>query len=176
MMNNRQPNSVRRMLCGLFCAIICLSLVMSGASAMRNPSAVYCEAMEYDYATITGEGGEIGVCTMPDGTAVDAWNFLLGEDGEEFGYCAAKGLEQTIVTGAACRVYLLDTCSACVLDDGSIVEVGSLMDLDYSEPACSGDACGLEELPSGAVTPEASLPACIVAAAAGIACLFRQRK
>ncbi|NYT06537.1 MAG: DUF333 domain-containing protein [Methanomicrobiales archaeon] len=176
MTNNRQPAGARRALCGLLCAALCLSLVFSGASAMRNPSAVYCGAMGYGYTTITGEGGEIGICTMPDGTAVDAWDFLLGEDGEEYGYCAAQGLEQTIVTGAACRVYLLDTCSACMLDDGSIVEVGSLMDLDYSEPACSGDACGLEELPSGAVTPEASLPACIVAAAAVIACLFRQRK
>ncbi|MBN1195629.1 MAG: DUF333 domain-containing protein, partial [Methanomicrobiaceae archaeon] len=164
--------------------IICLSLIPGGVSAMRNPSVVYCEAMGYEYSTLSGENGEAGVCMLPDNTTVDAWDFLLGEEAAEYGYCARQGYVQKIVHGDACRVFGLDTCAVCVSDDGSEVEVSALMDLDFSEPACTG-SCGLEaaetdpvpgENPASGATPQASLPVGLVVIAALVAGAFRIRK
>ncbi|KQC04558.1 MAG: hypothetical protein APR53_10335 [Methanoculleus sp. SDB] len=185
MMNKEYHGSTRRVLCVALCAIICLSLIPGGVSAMRNPSAVYCEAMGYEYSTLSGENGETGICTMPGGAAVDAWDFLLGEEAAEYGYCARQGYVQKIVHGDACRVFGLDTCAVCVRDDGSEVEVSALMDLDFSEPACSSGACGLEaagtdtvpgENPASGATPQSPLPVGIVVTAALVAGAFRIRR
>ncbi len=146
MMNKQQHGSIRRVLCLTFCTFLCLSLIAGGASAMRNPSAVYCEAMGYEYATVIGEGGEIGICTLPDNTTVDAWDFLLGEEAVEYSFCAQQGYLQKIVyNDDSCRIFGLDHCAVCILDEGEELEVTALMDLDFSESECGDGICGVGE-------------------------------
>lgn len=68
-----------------------------------NPAAVYCQAMGYTYQTVAdGEGGETGVCLMPDETECSSWDFLSGQCGAEFSYCAQNGYQTlTLEEGGA---------------------------------------------------------------------------
>lgn len=65
-----------------------------GYTTLGNPAAVYCQSMGYTYQTVSeGEAGETGFCVMPDATKCAAWDFLSGQCGTEFSYCAQNGYE-----------------------------------------------------------------------------------
>ena len=49
------------------------------ANALLNPAAVYCEALGYNYTIQSTEYGERGLCQLPNGDVVDAWEFLQGK-------------------------------------------------------------------------------------------------
>ena len=58
------------------------------AHSEGNPAAIYCEHMGYQYEVETDEnGGEKGVCILPDGSKVNAWDFYLGKIKPEYSYC-----------------------------------------------------------------------------------------
>ena len=57
-----------------------------------NPAAVYCREMGYAYR-ILDEDGQRGACMMPDGTRCDAWDFLQGECGQRYSFCAENGYD-----------------------------------------------------------------------------------
>ncbi len=62
------------------------------ATGFRNPAAVYCsEVLGYEYAVLETGAGQRGTCQMPDGTLCDDWEFLAGQCGAEFSYCARSG-------------------------------------------------------------------------------------
>ena len=67
--------------------IVTLLFVAFPSNAMLNPSAVYCEALGYNYTVETTEFGEKGLCKLPNGQAVDAWQFLEGKVAQEYSYC-----------------------------------------------------------------------------------------
>ena len=62
--------------------------------ATRNPAAVYCLGLGYDYLIITdATGGQHGNCILPDQTECPAWDFLSGKCGQARSICAREGLE-----------------------------------------------------------------------------------
>lgn len=58
-----------------------------------NPAAVYCaDIMAYEYKVVTdSEGGQNGVCILPDAQECDQWDFYAGLCGQEYNYCARQG-------------------------------------------------------------------------------------
>ena len=61
-----------------------------------NPAARYCEVLGYDYSIETDEAGnEIEICTLPDSSKVDAWDFYRGKVKPEYSYCSKFGYKST---------------------------------------------------------------------------------
>ena len=109
--------------------------------AMLNPAAVYCEACGYTYVVETLPEGEVGLCQLPDGQNVDAWDFLRGKVALEWSYCAQQGYEAKYVEESD----LCWDCTVCILPDGSEVEVTQLMNLSFEETFCGDGTCGMPE-------------------------------
>lgn len=141
--HNRGPGPAVAMAAILLCAL----LLTGPAAALKNPSAVYCEALGYRYVTVTTEnGGMTGYCQLSPGEQVSAWKFLQGDVAQDRSYCAKQGLQYRKVTDpAACRVFGLDTCMVCVLADGKEVEVTALMNLSFEEGICGDGTCVMSE-------------------------------
>lgn len=43
---------------------------------LANPAATYCIDSGAKYEIRDGEAGQTGICTLPDGTEVDAWEYF----------------------------------------------------------------------------------------------------
>jgi putative hemolysin len=87
-------------------ALICfltLTLLLSTASALRNPSAVYCEAMGYDYVIFSSPYGDVGKCVLPNGEAVNAWDFYRGEVALDYSYCASRATRRNMLKERTAR-------------------------------------------------------------------------
>jgi putative hemolysin len=129
----------------LVAAMLLLVLVPPGA-AMKDPSAVYCQAMGYIYEIVQTPDGPAGACRMPDGTTIDSWKFLQGTEGRQYSYCAQQGYPQRAVQSyRTCGKFGLDECLVCVLPDGSTAEVTSVMNLSFAETTCGDGSCGSPE-------------------------------
>ena len=62
--------------------------------SMRNPAAIYCSDLGYEYEIVQGaDGGHQGICRLPNHTSCDAWDFFQGRCGQEYNACARKGLK-----------------------------------------------------------------------------------
>ena len=65
----------------------------------KNPAAVYCTELGYEYKIIKTEQGERGICVIPEtGEEFDAWDFLEGKVGHDYSYCARIGYDTMTVT------------------------------------------------------------------------------
>jgi len=129
-----------------------------------NPAAIYCQQMGYTYQTVAdGEGGESGFCVMPDTTECAAWDFLSGQCGAQFSYCAQNGYETlTLAEGGAYAPQHAVCVDASGKTLGSVEELSRLPDkltscsenatAEFSAPDTSG------ELFTSDLAPEA-LPA-----------------
>jgi len=113
----------------LLFAILILS---SPVLAMRNPAAVYCNALGYTYHIEKTKEGDLGICILDNGKPVDAWKFFLGKEMGEKSYCVKKGYELKIISGEECEKYGVKECAACVVN-GTPVEVSKLMNLSFEE-------------------------------------------
>jgi C1A family cysteine protease/putative hemolysin len=61
--------------------------------SVREPAAVYCSELGYEYKVVTeADGGQHGVCILPDHATCDAWEFLEGRCGQNYNICARSGL------------------------------------------------------------------------------------
>jgi C1A family cysteine protease/putative hemolysin len=60
-------------------------LLIGFASALSNPSAVYCEELGYTYNL------EHESCKVSERIELNAWDFFEGKIGQEYSYCAKKG-------------------------------------------------------------------------------------
>jgi chitodextrinase/C1A family cysteine protease len=59
---------------------------------MKNPAAVYCQFMGYSYTIqVDQKGNQVGMCTLPNGQKVNAWDFYKGKVAREYSYAAKKG-------------------------------------------------------------------------------------
>jgi len=113
---------------------------------LLNPARVYCESMGYIYTTTSTPEGDIGICILPDSSQVEAWKFLLGEEGRNYSYCERKGYELKITDDfEKCSTFLTKTCAVCVLPNGTEIEVTRLMNLNFEEGSCGDGMCVLGE-------------------------------
>jgi len=103
---------------------------------MGNPAAVYCDSLGYDYEIIKDGNGEQGVCNFPDQTSCDDWEFLAGECGQHFSYCAQEGLDTVVKHDG--QYGITQTYAVCVdqkgIERGPVV---GLMDLEAKSLGCN---------------------------------------
>jgi putative hemolysin len=135
--------NIRKVIVGglLFIAIalLLMGIVNAKTLAMLNPSAVYCEELGYNYITESTPEGERGLCELPNGEAVNAWDFLNGRVAQEYSYCQQQGYQiKTVKDSEKCMKFGTVECAVCVLEDGTEVEVTELMELDFSCPGYYG--------------------------------------
>jgi Domain of unknown function (DUF333). len=128
-------------------AMLLLVVSLNSVSALKNPSAVYCEELGYEYLIEVVPGvGQRGLCVLPDNQTVDAWEFLEGKVGQEFSYCTKEGYElKTIEDNEACSGIFTYECAVCIVEDRKEVEVTELMNLSFIESVCGDETCGVPE-------------------------------
>ena len=155
----------QRKISGIFLILLAaaVSLLLSGlqpAYALKNPAAVYCTALGYDYFINETTKGDRGICRLSNGDLVNAWWFLKGKIDSEHGYCKKMGHDtKTVADPLICASVFSTECSVCVLADGTEVEVTQLMNLSFVESICGDGSCGLlenfstcpEDCPSGGI-------------------------
>ncbi len=124
-----------------FLIVLLLLSLAFPAEAALNPSAVYCQALGYEFSIQETSKGQRGLCTLPDETVVDAWDFLAGRTALEHSYCVQQGYGyKRVMESDLCR-----DCLVCILPDGSEGEVTRLMGLDFDETTCGDGTCGIKE-------------------------------
>jgi len=130
----------------LLVAVSLFLVCLQPAYALKNPAAIYCTALGYDYFINETAKGDRSVCRLPNGNLVNAWWFLKGQVASEYGYCEQMGHEmKTVVDPLICNSIFSTECSVCVLADGTEVEVTQLMNLSFVESICGDGSCGLLE-------------------------------
>ncbi len=128
-----------------FLAFLFIIMTVDSTLALRNPAAVYCKALGYEYMIFYEKGGARGACMLPN-NPVDAWDFLKGKVGREYSYCIKQGYEiKTIVDSDKCKSTFSDECAVCIKEDASEEEVTELMALNFTETVCGDSTCGLPE-------------------------------
>jgi len=133
-------NVLKTIIGGLILAAIVLLMVDIFAPpkmGIPNPSAVYCEELGYEYTIESTPQGERGLCKLPNGEVVSAWDFLKGKVAQEYSYCSQQGYEiKTVRDPEICSQFGTVECAVCALEDGTEVEVTELMGLELSCPEC----------------------------------------
>jgi putative hemolysin len=111
-------------------------------ATMGNPAAVHCRDMGYEYG-IVGDDGQRGICTLPDGEACDAWEFLQGKCGQTYSYCAQQGYRiRTVGDG---RDPFSPEYAVCVTGEGAVIgPMTELSELGEKATGCGGDTTGGE--------------------------------
>lgn len=110
------------------------------SSTVRNPAAIYCvEIMGYHYRIVqTADGGQKGICQMPDKEECEEWDFFAGTCGQRYSYCALQGYRAE--TRSDGRNPFAPRYAVCVSPDGK--EVGQVTDLSGLEARLDDmDAC-----------------------------------
>jgi putative hemolysin len=46
------------------------------ATDLANPAATFCVGEGNQYLIRSGNGGSVGICILPDGSEVDAWDYF----------------------------------------------------------------------------------------------------
>ncbi len=117
-------------------------LFKNSAFSLLNPSAVYCRALGYEYLIENTPKGQRGLCKLPNGKVVSAWQFLRGEVAQDFSFCKKQGYDiKTVQDPQKCASVFSSKCAVCVLEDGKEVEVTKLMNLSFYESTCGDKVC-----------------------------------
>lgn len=126
-------------------ALLIIAALSVLASAMKDPSQVYCESLGYRFVTEETEDGYTGYCVIGD-QKVDSWKFIRGEASAEAGACAKKGQTLKVIDDPVkCWYTGTGKCAACVQADGTEVEVTKLLKLNFLESSCGDGICGMPE-------------------------------
>lgn len=127
--------------------VLLISVSVDVAFGLKNPSAVYCEQMGYEFIVETTESGQMGVCKFSETESCPAWDFLTGKCGKEYSYCSKKGyqLKTTNDRKKCSSIPFSRECAVCILKDGTEVEVTKLMGLSFEEGVCGDGRCVLGE-------------------------------
>jgi putative hemolysin len=145
-MDRIRPWARTNSIAGMLFLLLITGLVVVPAGAMLNPATVYCKAMGYNWTVRYVTAGEEGLCILPDGRAVNEWDFLQGFAGKEYGYCTKQGYQsKTIQDSRKCNSIIIEVCSVCILKNGTEVQVTDLMNLSFEETLCGDGSCGLPE-------------------------------
>lgn len=127
--------------------LIILLFILSNfyiTTSLRNPAAVYCTALGYEYIIEKTIEGEIGYCILPNKEKIEEWDFFTGKKGIEFSYCKRIGLEAERVKNLTdCRI--TEECIMCVFPNGTKINVVKLMNLSFEETFCGDNVCGFPE-------------------------------
>jgi putative hemolysin len=127
----------------IFLVLISVMIFQSSiVSATPNPAKLYCDKMNeefglsgrYAYNIVEEEAGQRGVCVLPDGQEVDAWDFFTGKVAAEYSYCAKMGYASETRTGG---IFSSEE-QVCVIRNfeflpSTRVPVADMMGLDYKE-------------------------------------------
>ncbi len=126
-------------------ALLIIAALCVFASAMKDPSQIYCESLGYRFMTEEAGDGYTGYCVIGD-QKVDSWKFIRGEASAEAGACAKNGQTLKVIDDPA-RCWYTGTgkCAACVQADGTEVEVTKLLELSFLESTCGDGICGMPE-------------------------------
>lgn len=74
--------------------VLFMALPAIAQKGFKNPAAVYCERLGYRYSIESDRAGnDVGVCLLPNGMKVNAWDFYRGKVAKEFSYAALKGYD-----------------------------------------------------------------------------------
>jgi putative hemolysin len=76
---------------------------------MPNPASFYCQEMGYELELEETNQGTVGLCNLPNGEQCNEWEFLAGNCGIEWTFCARQGHRP----GAG------DDMATCTFSDGS---------------------------------------------------------
>ncbi len=115
------------------------------AWALKNPAAVYCHALGYEYQVLQSKTGWVGHCVIPKVAPVRAWQFLQGQSGQEFNACSRYGYKTQIVKDAKlCQSIFSEFCAVCMTKAGAI-EASQLLKLDFNQSQCGDGTCGMPE-------------------------------
>jgi len=140
--------------------IISLALIffpIFKAQALRNPAAVYCITMGYEY--VEEKSGK-NQCRIPgsDETFWE-WDFYMGKVGQKYSYCVKSGYEiKTITSPKICSFpSISNECAVCLIN-GEAVPIDKAMKLDLRESPCGDNKCSplethlscAQDCPSGA--------------------------
>lgn len=93
----------------------------SVSATMKNPSAVYCLDLGYEYKVIEFEdGGQQGYCVLSDEVMCPSWDFLNGRCGQDFSICARNGYMTVTIPGG--KNPFSKESAYCVDGQGNIIE------------------------------------------------------
>ncbi len=122
-------------------AVLLLVLVNSCSTyALKNPMAVYCEALNYTYNVSNGN------CIISKNLSVPAYKFLSGEVAQKYSYCELHGYKiKHIDNISLCIKENLTACSVCVLPNGSSEDIFAIMNLSAKEGYCGDGICDIGE-------------------------------
>ena len=98
--------------------------VKEPVTGLANPASVYCQGLGFEEESRENELGQYGVCTFPDDSECDTWDFLAGRCGVEYSYCAQQGFDLKSTEER--------NIGTCVFDDGS-----SCSEFEYFQGDCT---------------------------------------
>jgi len=112
-----QMSSLSRSIVLGFSLLLFSFTLIETASAIPDPSAVYCTEMGYNYTIVKMEDGSaIGYCIFPDNTSCPAWDFYAGTAGQNWSYCAKNGLLTiTMTDGKDPYSPVYSACAECAV-------------------------------------------------------------
>lgn len=120
-------------MCKMFMSsLVVVSVAMFAASgaqanaALVNPAAAFCIEQGGQFGIRDTETGQTGICTLKDGTEMDAWDYFRAKAGDETmttakianpaaSHCVSIGGSYDLKTGM------------CALEDGSSVDAWELL-------------------------------------------------
>jgi predicted amidohydrolase YtcJ/putative hemolysin len=124
---------MKRSALALLAVTLSSAATVAFAQAVANPAATFCIESGGTYKTVTEAAGERGICVLPDGKEVDAWDYFRAQHsavtGGPQGVLAEKiwsgGPILTMVDGAM-RVEALAEADGIILAAGTLDEVMAL--------------------------------------------------
>ncbi len=118
---------------------------LGNALGVANPAAIYCSELGYQYDIIDDPEGQRDICTFPDGSSCDAWEFLKGQCGQEYSYCARNGYDMKTFDDGMNPLSI----EYAVCFDKDDKEVGSVVELSgIMEIAVKGTSVSRARIPS----------------------------
>jgi len=121
---------------------------------MANPSSVYCKESGYQYKIIPET--QIGICTFPDGSQCDAWDFFEGKCGKKYSYCEKHGYYTETITDG--KNSFSQEYAACVLPDMTSKSIVELMNLDEKISRSVFEVGPIKKVDETAEESQVSLP------------------
>ncbi len=121
-------NTIKKLSLFLLVSLFLFPIVHAeGGKTINNPSSLYCESLGYDYSIrVDKNGKQYGICSFPDQTSCDAWDFYKGKAGRNYSYCVKKGYD--IDTKTVEQNSYTKECAVCIPKDDPALEI-PMMDL-----------------------------------------------